>query len=749
MSTSESRAAISRLLANERITLVEGDYPTAAFDIVNRVLLLPTWVVTDNQYQLMISHEVGHALWTPADFTADHNTKIRGILNVVEDARIERMIQSKYPGLIRIYKAGYAEFLDADFFKIRGHDVAKFNIIDRINLKAKLGDLIDIDFTACEQTLFDRVMTSETWEDVCQISQDIYAYAKLEAKQNKKQEDKPQQPSCDLPNPDGAEYESDESQNDNGFSQPPIDLSDEDDNSESEGQKKKSSEEADDESEEADEEVSGEGNEKTDDEAAAKTADPDSDESDEDEEDVGNADKSTDDEEAIDESKDTSDDLDESIFESQTQRNISDRLSDTVKRNDSLTTIYVDDVTKEIVVGYKELAAIRKKAFSGAGRNFMAEESFQNSYRAFRADMTANVGILRKEFDLRKSAYQYSRARVSKTGTLDLSKVHSYRYNEDIFLSVTELANAKQHGLIMFVDNSGSMRYSLDAILKQIITLCEFCRKVKIPYAVYSFTTPKSRQNNLKTMPYNTFGMRNLAILEWASSKMTTVEHNEAMAYLYNYSEFYTGVPPIEQMASTPLVETTALAHYICRAFKNEHKVQKLTVAFLTDGIENVVTTTNSTVFGGQCYPVFTQNIEVKIGQSRATGRQQSHVSDLLATDSKALVASLRTSLKALVGCNFVGYFVINNPGKFGRNMWKNAKTRIVSDGIAIFDDVHGYDRYFLVNQNLAFPKVKIAGPRPADHEMTRGQVAREFAKQIDVKRMQRTFAQQFCEIFS
>ena len=64
----EKKSVLARLLANENITVQQGNFETAYFDIVNRVLGLPLFKDMSNDlYDLMIGHEVSHALYTPAD----------------------------------------------------------------------------------------------------------------------------------------------------------------------------------------------------------------------------------------------------------------------------------------------------------------------------------------------------------------------------------------------------------------------------------------------------------------------------------------------------------------------------------------------------------------------------------------------------------------------------------------------------------------------------------------------------------
>ena len=55
-------------------------------------------------------------------------------MNVIEDARIEKLMKRKYPGLRKSFSGGYKELNDLDFFRIQGEDLGSLSLIDRINL---------------------------------------------------------------------------------------------------------------------------------------------------------------------------------------------------------------------------------------------------------------------------------------------------------------------------------------------------------------------------------------------------------------------------------------------------------------------------------------------------------------------------------------------------------------------------------------------------------------------------------------
>ena len=115
-------------------------------------------------------------------------------------------------------------------------------------------------------------------------------------------------------------------------------------------------------------------------------------------------------------------------------------------------------------------------------------ESPDTQYQKYKKSANKEVNYLVKEFECRKSADAYSRATTSRTGVLDTTKLHTYRYNEDLFKKVTVIPDGKNHGLVFVLDWSGSMANVLMDTLKQLYNLVWFCKKVSIPFRVYAFT---------------------------------------------------------------------------------------------------------------------------------------------------------------------------------------------------------------------------------------------------------------------
>ncbi len=179
-----SKSILAKLLASENITVSHQQVKTAYFDLKNRTMVLPIWKDMDGDlYDLLTGHEVGHALNTPEhgwhDQVATSSKKYKDFLNVIEDARIEKLVKRKFPGLAKSFSRAYAGLYERDFFGIKKlGDLNKLNLIDRINLRFKLGAHVVVEFNDFERDIVREVDNAETWEQVVDIAQRVYNYVK-------------------------------------------------------------------------------------------------------------------------------------------------------------------------------------------------------------------------------------------------------------------------------------------------------------------------------------------------------------------------------------------------------------------------------------------------------------------------------------------------------------------------------------------------------------------------------------------
>ena len=106
----DTKSQLAKLIATENIEVQHNNVKTASFDTLNRILTLPTFKEQSGDvYDMLIAHECSHALWTPADGwkSIASDNSLRSYVNVLEDCRIDKKIQKRYPGVVKNYINGF------------------------------------------------------------------------------------------------------------------------------------------------------------------------------------------------------------------------------------------------------------------------------------------------------------------------------------------------------------------------------------------------------------------------------------------------------------------------------------------------------------------------------------------------------------------------------------------------------------------------------------------------------------------
>ena len=141
----EIKSQLAKLLATEDLVVEHRKVETACFNVHTRVLTLPMWEKASNEvYDMLVGHEVGHALYTPDENWIKDCKIPPQFVNIVEDVRIEKLMKRRYAGISKTFYRGYNELADEDFFCIENEDVSKMNLADRVNLYFKIGNFCDI-----------------------------------------------------------------------------------------------------------------------------------------------------------------------------------------------------------------------------------------------------------------------------------------------------------------------------------------------------------------------------------------------------------------------------------------------------------------------------------------------------------------------------------------------------------------------------------------------------------------------------
>ena len=596
----ESKNVLAKLMATENIHVEHKKVSTASFDVKNRRLILPIWKdMDDTMYEGLIGHEVGHALWTPyeewAEF-AKKNSHLKAYANILEDARIERKMKIKYPGMKKTFFGMYDKLAREDFFGTNGRDLDEYGLADRLNLSFKIGALAEVPFSEEENEFRERVLKAETFEEILDLATELGEIASSEAETNmedmamsdygdeaESNEDEDVEPSgsSPFPMPTPPESEENEEEEDSGAR---ADSDEEKEEGNNEGNCE--SDEADGEGEKKESEIGDEGDENSDESNHAAS---------------GNCDAEMTEEEAN----------DSDVPEPETTRawdNAMKQLNDELAKE----PVYLD-LPK--INPYKAVVPW-KATFDQLNEHWSKDENFssyryhyedvggdkwkkdeENEFRTWKKDTNQIVNYMVKEFEMKQAATEYRRTSISKTGVLDMNKLHKYRTDEDIFRRVAAVKDGRNHALLMFIDWSGSMHGKMEATVKQTLTLVMFARKVGIPYRVYSFSNSGGILERIGKETYYT-RMENtsvdhlipgkLGMHEYFSEKMSSREFNiqlKNMAFL-GKSIDYSGLshPPGHGTCSTPLNESILAATEMVGDFKKETGAEKINAIFLTDG---------------------------------------------------------------------------------------------------------------------------------------------------------------------
>ena len=524
---------LAKLLATENLTVQHSaSASTASFNVKDRILTLPVLTGASQEVMTMFAaHEVGHALQTPSDWTEQ---VIKGtpfdFVNVIEDVRIEKYIQAKFPGLKRDFSKGYNELNDKDFFQIADQDVNKMSLIDRLNLHFKLGYRAVIEFAADEQQWVKAIDECDTFQKVCLCAKMLSDW--LDQKAEDEQEANTQDQQSDGAGDEDGESEEQqqtEAQGDN-----------EQQDFGSKGRK-------------GDEEEQPEENEEVEEEGAGG---------------------------------DEGSDTDEKV--SKTQQAMTEQLKDLTGKSGGGKHV-VSQQTGNLS-GIIDLAAIRESFRNHEGYSFgiNAKEEFTR----FILSTKKEVNHMVQRFEMKKSADAYARASQNKTGVLNTARLHQYKLTDDIFLRQTVTPDGKSHGMVMFVDWSGSMANQLVDTVKQLLVLVQFCRKVQIAFQVFAFTTPEQRTCYTEDSDLaGTLANNAVGLYEVLNSTAKKRDLENDMLNLFSQAlhlergNSITGPYSNQlQLGGTPLDNALTMVPAIIDHFRSTTGAQKVSFVALTDG---------------------------------------------------------------------------------------------------------------------------------------------------------------------
>ena len=707
------KTLLAKLLATEDITVVHKNMPTAYFDTKNRELGLPILKnMSGDIYDLMTLHEVGHALWTdPEDWhkivSADNDDDLpKSFINVTEDVRIERKIKDKYPGGRRAFRTGYEKLYRDDFFGTAKRDIQESNLADRINLHSKIGDITGLEFTEEEMEIYDLCNKAVTFDDAVEAARALYSYCK------------------NSENSDDSEFDMDhnfgfgeDSEDDEEFSmagESPVDMESEDETESESGQSGEESEE----SEESESTESGSSSSDQFEDAPVSQED-----------------------QKMDQTPVESND--ESAEEnSETPKEMSRRggfgMGDVTNPMQASTVIEWEDRKRDLnvrdgrdywygnipqstlqnIIDYKMIINKCAEYYSDIDEGGQKFQSAVYQYlNKFEKESQKTINYMLKEFEMKKSADSYVRASIAKTGQLDMTKIHSYKYNEDLFRKVTVMPDGKNHGLVILVDWSGSMNRVIHDAFKQLMQIVWFCKRAGIQFEVYAFADhgmgdwfPEGTNvrkefsySNYEANPFWNYKIGDITVsdhvlLNMFSSRMSKMELKRSAHYIcgatlqmmgcgYDHytgkhllsewydakaHEFYYARPHYPNglhLGGTPLNGAIATLSTLVPEYRKKNNIQNLNVVIISDGASNgdggKIQETEEVVFDRHTYQKHKTGRMV-FGTDRPDWNVVKHYVDPITKkqfkftgrDSASETEAHISVLRARTGCNVVGFYL-------------------------------------------------------------------------------------------
>ena len=732
------KSTLAKLMARENITVQYGNYQTAWFDIKNRVLGLPMWKdMGKDVSDLLIGHEVGHALFTPFEGWHDSPEKLEGCprsyINVVEDARIERHIKEAYVGLVGPMQRGYRKLFDDGFFgDTQSLEWDAVKLIDKINLQAKVGNLLDVPFSDEEQVYMDRAMKTVTFEDVTNLVRDILDYTKENQPELLNPPAQPEQSESDF----NEEDEKDEQQPQMGHDDMQSSEDEEDAQAESNQKSNQSQQPTEDKEVEEDKDAESKGNV---------------------EEDISETDE---------------------MF-----RRKEHTLLDTDEYGNQVLigNDFNKEVAKRIVIPYAQLAKERKAKiaenyeylnnvvkidptdywYDKREQPLTYDETLAN-YKSYIKEVKKNVNFAVKEFEMRKAGYRYTRAQTAKTGSIDVNRLWSYKTNDDIFARVTKLADAKNHGMFMLIDFSGSMNDIMGDVLEQLIHCIVFCKTVNIPFDVYGFTNQNVSLGGGWDGDRNVFPIDSevdhggLSLPQLITSTLKRKDYEEALQSLYVRMEFckddYTYrerlvISKNEEYGSTPLNEALIHSHKMIDGFKRANNVDNMNLVVISDGDANglriakdrdmKIERTISDRWRGAVINIMGKNVKLK--DTRREGTK-----------------SLLENLQKQFGLTTIGFFLADNGHNFKykisdcdteADMWDNGMKKYnreyAKNKCVTFKNELGYNELYIV-KSWKGALATDATEFEVNEDASKGQLTSAFKKYSKSKKLNKTLLTNF-----
>jgi len=559
----ETKRGLARLLAKENLSVRHANVPTAMFDIKGRVLTLPKWDnISVDQYDLLIGHEVGHALYSDDADALKEAVSYPGLhtyINVLEDVRIERRIKDEFPGLRGSFVRGYRDFVDHGPIFQLDKPVDEYDFIDRINIEYKIGAHHDVPFSDDERVVLSRL-------DKCRTMTQIVALAKEMWNGQKKKNEETKDAQAD---PKSAPLDSDKT--DESPAEAPGASKSESGESESKPESKTPDAAAPDKGADAPDPGTPDDSKSDDDAAPAPVP-------------------TTGNEPSPEGTSPAAADTDPSAETDKANTDALKSLGQTLDNTDP-DQVNLSPLTDAVI----RTVVIDSKRFVTDGINYLdgnkLREVAQKYLDEFNRKYATTIQHMAREFDRRKTAKLMERARTSRSGRIDMNKLASYKFRDDLFKQVTILPNGKSHGIVLLIDGSSSMNGVIGDVLDQVMLFTAFATKVNIPVQAYLFQSACSHDDKDVRMPTLTATPNGCELITLFDTTAPALKNQKlvlsGLASQMNDRYGSSIRMPLVRLGMTPLNSGLLIAERMIGKLKSSRNLEKMTLIVLTDGDDN------------------------------------------------------------------------------------------------------------------------------------------------------------------
>lgn len=201
---------------------------------------------------------------------------------------------------------------------------------------------------------------------------------------------------------------------------------------------------------------------------------------------------------------------------------------------------------------------------------------------------------LAAKYQIKKSAFERKNESFKATGQINLSRLANYKTSDEIFHNKLNVRQASNHGLVVILDISKSMRGKIKFLAMQFLITALYSKYAKINSEIYAFT---SRYKDIEIMPLvdRSTPIAKIRELFFSMHISNITENSYKLWLLHTHSSAdklsdITDARKIQnvslfagRMGSTPLTQAKIFAYHRAMHMKSLG-IENVSVTFVTDG---------------------------------------------------------------------------------------------------------------------------------------------------------------------